>query len=428
MIYVYIIVGGGISGIYASLLLDKLNKGTILVIEKSDKLGGRIETISTDNDLIEMGAGRIISLHLNLINLLKYINLYDKLSKSSKAIKYYINNDINKKSKTDETSDFYKIINELIILSNKNSKIVKSYTFYKFIQMYMGTKNAEIIKNKFGYDDDILYRNAYDSIKMFREEFNEHATYHRLDGGMKQIIDNIVIKLSKNVKIELDSECVEINKCDDLYKCTYKTHNIMTETYCKNIILAIPVLNLQKINIFKNISDNLSNKITNKPLMRVYMYFPPVHIKNKKIINNVWFSDLQGSYVSNSIVRQIIPINKKTGLIMISYSDGYTANNLNSLDNANILESEILKCIRMIFNDRKIPEPIKTYKKYWHTGTHLWLKYMNEKEILQLMKPIKNENIYCVSEAISPLHNWVEGSLISVNLFIEHYARGCILN
>ena len=232
MIYDYIIVGGGISGIYASLLLDKLNKGTILVIEKSDKLGGRIDTISTDNDLIEMGAGRISSLHLNLINLLKYINLYDKLSKSSKAIKYYINNDINKKSKTDETSDFYKIINEIIILSNKNSKVVKSYTFYKFIQMYMGTKNAEIIKNKFGYDDDILYRNAYDSIKMFREEFNEHASYHRLDGGLKQVIDNIVIRLSKNVKIELESECVEINKCDDLYKCTYNTNNIMNEIKC----------------------------------------------------------------------------------------------------------------------------------------------------------------------------------------------------
>ena len=54
MNYDYIIIGGGISGIKAGHLLNK--KSNILLLEKNNRLGGRIYTIKNGKEYIELGA------------------------------------------------------------------------------------------------------------------------------------------------------------------------------------------------------------------------------------------------------------------------------------------------------------------------------------------------------------------------------------
>ena len=55
MIYDYIILGGGISGIYSSYILSK--KYNVLILEKNDYMGGRIKEVDFHGTLIKLGAG-----------------------------------------------------------------------------------------------------------------------------------------------------------------------------------------------------------------------------------------------------------------------------------------------------------------------------------------------------------------------------------
>lgn len=78
-----IIVGGGLSGLTLAYLLSK--KGVICtVLEASDRLGGRIQTVKGALDTpLELGATWFSDVHLNLISLLKEleINKYPQFSK-----------------------------------------------------------------------------------------------------------------------------------------------------------------------------------------------------------------------------------------------------------------------------------------------------------------------------------------------------------
>jgi protoporphyrinogen oxidase len=415
--YKYVIVGGGISGLYTALILEKLNITDILVIEKSDRLGGRIHTIYDDINgekyPIEMGAGRISSNHIHLINLIKYIGLYDKLSDGSKSNKFYYSNNI--PNKLDENSDFYKIIFELMDKLNDEFfyELAKKYTLFQLIVRFYDIETARLIEDQFGYGDDIIYQNSIKALEMFNESFSPTNKFCSLRGGLKQIINEIVKKLRKtDIKISTTFINMTKNKNRNIYECNLinqKTNEYLNIT-SENIIFAIPVSDLYKIPYLLPLSNKF-DCVINKPLMRVYMYFP---LDNNNI---VWFNDLNGAYITNSLIRQIIPIDKKIGLIMISYSDGGNALNLNNL--GNLLVDEILYNLRKLFKDKQIPYPTHVHTKYWKTGTHIWTKYPSSELIDDMLCPMKDENIYMIGETFSPLHSWIEGAIITSNLLLQ---------
>lgn len=79
MIYDFIIVGGGIAGLYSAYLLSKkYPRSTILVLEKESYLGGRVFTHSDKHMQVEAGAGRFSKnnkLLIELIRDLDYTNI-----------------------------------------------------------------------------------------------------------------------------------------------------------------------------------------------------------------------------------------------------------------------------------------------------------------------------------------------------------------
>ena len=73
----YIIVGGGIGGLYfIDKLLDKGVVGKILLVEKTARLGGRVSSGGKFN--YEIGAGRFHSKQEKLIKLLKKYKYTEK--------------------------------------------------------------------------------------------------------------------------------------------------------------------------------------------------------------------------------------------------------------------------------------------------------------------------------------------------------------
>ncbi|HZE87352.1 MAG TPA: FAD-dependent oxidoreductase [Methylomirabilota bacterium] len=82
-----VVIGGGMSGTAAANTLFKLGH-TVTIVEKNDRLGGRIHSITTDNFTFELGAGFLTDIYFNTFRFLKETGLDKNLQrrKSKSAI------------------------------------------------------------------------------------------------------------------------------------------------------------------------------------------------------------------------------------------------------------------------------------------------------------------------------------------------------
>ena len=91
--------------------------------------------------------------------------------------------------------------------------------------------------------------------------------------------------------------------------------------------------------------------------MRTYAVYPPQ--KRKK----VWFNEL-GKVTTNHPLRYIIPIDKKKGVIMISYTDGQYAQKEHKLNEKN-LKKMIRKGVKRVLG-KEIGDPKILKRHYWN--------------------------------------------------------------
>lgn len=399
----YIIIGGGISGLYCAYMLHKkYNTKDIIIIEKSKILGGRMKTKYLNNGVsIELGAGVICNKHINYLNLLESLNLKNKLKLLENHDRIYYERE-NVKS-----TNFYQIIDEMYNKLNDDNyyKLALNYSLHRFIERMYNINVANKMKNEFGYDGDFIYQNAVNGIKMFKYSFAKDAKYYRMEGGLSLIIKSLQEYLSKNsIDILLNTKLVNIEKYNNEYKCILSNNNFIIGGH---IILAIPKNNLMEINFLKINMKNWLKTIHTKSLMRIYLFFPTVD-------NKVWFEPIKGVLTTNTLLRQIIPVNKKNGILMI-YIGNEEAKTCFNFKKQKILKREIMIHLRKLFSVT-IPEPIKIISKYWNTATHLWKPTYNSNKLYKkMLKPMDNENIYIVGEAYSQTQQWAEGAITSVN-------------
>ena len=73
-IYDYIVIGGGVAGLYANYKLAKKSKSGLL-LEKESDLGGRLLEVMFHGYLIKLGAGIMADHNTNLLKLLKELGL-----------------------------------------------------------------------------------------------------------------------------------------------------------------------------------------------------------------------------------------------------------------------------------------------------------------------------------------------------------------
>jgi oxygen-dependent protoporphyrinogen oxidase len=86
MKYEYIILGGGVAGLYTAYhILKKSPNSYILILEKENHLGGRIHTFSDKYMMVEAGAGRFHEKNILLFELLRELGLASKINKISSS-------------------------------------------------------------------------------------------------------------------------------------------------------------------------------------------------------------------------------------------------------------------------------------------------------------------------------------------------------
>jgi hypothetical protein len=403
--YDIIIIGGGVTGlnILYNLYKDKSNK-KILLIEKNNYLGGRIKTYRKKINNIdyqwEEGAARFNNKHKLLLKLIKELDLENYIVDAPSKITFVPSNNVIKEKYINKNP--FEYVNKIAKKIEKdNITETKKYTFkdYAIKKKIITKEDFDFVTDSFGYYSELIEMNAYDAMHLFKEGITNKLKFHGLSCGLDKIIERIYEKIKNklNLKIVLNSTVknIKYNK-NFIIKTEKEIFN------CETCILAIPKPNLLKLKILEPI-NNLLETIVCKPLCRIYA-----------IYKDIWFQNIKKTTTNNHL-RYIIPIDKKTGLIMISYTDNIFAE---YWENKNKILPIIKKSIKLTFN-RDVDDPIFIKKSYWKCGVGYWKKNIDSNFISTKIEKPFNIPLYICGENYSLTQGWIEGALISSNKIFD---------
>ena len=397
-IYDYIIIGGGISGIYSLYNLNKsINLNKILLIEKEDYLGGRILNKTFHSEKIRLGAGVAKDDNHHLMRLLKKLKIKYFRIQGEKTI---IDPNFNK-------SYHFEIIKKIksTIKKLKRENIEYSHlTVRQFLHKYLTKEEYESYINNLQYaeylDGDINYYVNNDPMyddnvvgKYFMRIVDWDVLLKKLLAGCKksQIKKKIECKSIRKVKINGEDYFL-IDTDKDKY-------------LCKKVICALT------INVFNKITSKLdipdySKIIGSIPFSRIYTFHKNGHnfISEKTKTFNVM--------LNKNNLHKIILMGDK--ILMASYTNGPKSDYWNKFKSKQKLLEKVDKELKKIIPTTHDIDDI--IFKYWKEGVHYYKPLKSEnlnKIIKKLQNPIKN--FYVVGEMLSHGQGWVEGAIESVD-------------
>lgn len=418
MNYDYVVIGGGIGGLYCVEKLVEKYKNTkkILLLDERSYFGGRL--ITHKKPTYEIGGARFNNNHKLLLKLIhkyklnkiKLSPIVDFIYKSKNDVTYY----------KDANKTFDMIMKNIIMESKKYKKeeLIK-ITLKQFIDNISETTQlSKKLIDIFGYNSEITKMNAYDSLRSFDEDFT-NKNFYVLKEGFSTLCDRMVIKNKDKVEYKLNHKVNNIKKGDNIFEiiCNNQKTNKNYSFNSKKIILAVKSEQLRQFNILKPVFPYLKC-LYNAPLLRIYAKYPI-----NKTTKKAWFCDLP-RLTTNSFLRHIIPIDANSGLIMISYTDGSDTNvflqdkTSQKLKDEETIKNMIQDELKLILPKYNIPQPTYFKTHMWNVGAHHWKPNCNSKEIQNEIKnPLKD--VYIIGEAFSQKQAWVEGSLESVESIID---------
>ena len=404
MIYDIIIVGGGMAGLYTQYkLLRKYKNKEILLIERDNRLGGRVYThkvtVKGIKHSMEAGAGRFNDNHKYLKKLINELGLSKQIFKIPSKVNHIVTKSKWKKNELSKYSPYDFL--DIIIKKTKLTKEMKKMSFSEWLNNNIDHNIVDYLKAIYPYKD-IFKTNAYDALNLYRIDLNISNNFYVLGGGLMQLVDGMSKKIkSVGGKIKLNTELRSINDIEDYY--IVKTN--MCNYFCKNIVLTGQRPDLLKIKYLNNMKPVI-NSVRNAPLCRFYFIFD-----TKKC---VWFKNIKKT-ITDSRLSYFIPINYDTGLLMISYVDEHNAiylKNMEKESKSKLINYLLKECERM-FGIKNIPKPIWTKSFFWENGVGDWKKGNDSKLIEKIItKPYRDDNIFICGENYSSRYQcWIEGAL-----------------
>lgn len=470
MVYDVIILGGGISGLYtAYLLLERLPKCKILILEKESYLGGRIYTYRDKYMQVEVGAGRYSESHMLFRNLLDALNLKKyEIPITSESV--YID------SQTGHMMDSVldappNYINENRIMSNlllgsthiydgidnpiiqttldglsgqpaagllakvlvasklESPDVLRKQTFIKYVSTILSREETQFIEDSFGYYSELVIMNAYDACILL-EQLNPANQFYVLSCGLDKVIEKLTTKLKQSGRVTIKTSKTVTNVKWIRMSKTRKSGGFFWNQKTQKYVLP-PQTNENKYKITcsdgsvydgkvcvctlpKNAITKLKvfeplkpmlNKIECGSLCRIYMKF------DKK---DIWFRGLPKCTTNNEL-RMVIPMNEEKGTIMISYTDNKYADywkDVYEKEKEGGIVRKITSKIKDVFGI-EMPPPRKTKVFHWQCGVGYWGVGAHSKMISEkLVKPYPQQELYICGESYSYLgQQWIEGSM-----------------
>lgn len=394
-----IILGAGISGLYLGIELLKQNR-QVSILEKTSRVGGRIDTIHHENHILEAGAGRFSECHQMLFKLLQRYNLFDKKYPITKYADILLKNT---KNYSTNIEDYYKIIFNKS-KNYKDSYLVNKYT-YEILEEILGSKElVQHFISIYGYTGDVMDSNAICGLNILACDYNSEQFYV-LMGGLTQLIDKM-----KDDFLQLGGQLLLRNSVKNIFRSPDGSYLLETKKndsfMCDQLVLAIPPTAIKKLDPKSDVFDFL-NYVKPVPLLRIYFYY------NKK---NPALANLK-KIITDLDIHYIIPVDQN--VIMISYTDSHLADVWNNLYKENEelfyqkILSEFTRCTGL-----HLDIPDKVFMEYWKEGIYVWTPGFDYVENYdKVIQPVKN--LFVSNEGVSKKQGWIEGSLLIANDVLE---------
>ena len=394
----HLIVGAGISGLYTAYKLLNKDINNITIIEKSKRFGGRIKTINHKSYRYDVGAGRLGKKQKLVMKLIKEFNLEHLMVDINPNKHYFVDNQmLNEKELLEYYNSKFKSLGGLwtYVITFKTNQNPRKFSFHNYISLFLDKNEINVLERSLGYINEMYRLNAYDAMYTLKKDFDvKDNDFFILKGGLHILCQSLYDYLkSKNVTIQFNTSLQDIQ---DNYILTNHNNKIKySKLYlavCKKAYMSIPYFIPHK---------ELFDTVSVGNLLRIYAKYD--------VSKNSWMKKIIKTTTDNKL-QFIIPI--KEDLIQISYSDDYIANFWNSLPERETI-NQITRCLKEMFPNDTVAEPLWITKHYWCCGSHFWKPGVNSDKTIKEINKI-DKNIYIVGEIYSKRQAWIEGALESV--------------
>ena len=397
MKYDIIIIGSGISGLYAAYNIKKMSpEKSILILEKNKKqwIGGRTSNEMFYGSEIVTGAG--IG-RKKKDKLLKKILDELGLNTAEFPIKPYYSSKF-------EHLDVKKVMEHLRKEYKKNR--VSQTTFKTFAMGILGVKTYNQFLLSAGYTDfenedayDTLYNYGMDDNYCCSTGFN--VTWRKMVMKLAAEIGESHFKFSSNVS--------KITKTDEVPSEFLIDTEGGKRYMCNKVIIATTITGIRKL-----LPNPIYKDIEGQPFLRLYGKFSKSSIPIMK-------EYVKGYTFLPGPLQKILPINPEAGIYMIAYNDNKNTLALkNNLENTE--ENKEMYC-KLIEKSLDIPADslhiIAIKEFYWPVGTHYYKPlnksvYKDRDDFIDIAQH-PERGILVVGEVVSKNQGWTEGALDSVN-------------
>ena len=400
MIFDYVIIGGGISGLYTHLELLRRDKTLkCILLEKADYYGGRIYQYSDKEVSFPAGAARFNKSHTRVIKLLKEFGLIDfrKDRGIGSSIEFI-------DSKGEFSPKFrgktgFEYIRKVLEKAGKigNDQILLQFSFQEYAENVLKKDEVEFLLIASGYSGQLKHMNMLDAYHLFTNGIQDDVTFYA--GYYHHLVERVVqetVKLGGKMLLNSGVNSVQYNQNLGHYHINFNKQGI----YSKTVIFALPQPALLKLKLLRPIHCLLQDSIGCKSLCRVYAKFKP---------DDVWFGNI-GKTVTNNALRYIIPMSVEQGTVMISYTDDiYTEFWRKHKGNQSRLKREIVDLVKKTF-EIDIAKPEQVWVFYWECGVGYWKKGTDSEKVADFVaNPMRN--VFICGEIYSLDQSWVEGAL-----------------
>jgi monoamine oxidase len=383
--YDIIIIGCGISCLYF-LFLCRAHNLRVCILEKSSRIGGRIHSVSIDQDEppIETGALRFNKNHTLLLKLLHRYNI---------AYAPFITN-INVQLNKELECKFRKFLVEC------KKKCYNYQTFANAATNYFTESEYIILKKWYGYNERWDESNCACLAQQIM--IDDADQYYHVPSGLTSLVEALYMDLSQcpNYEFFMNEKVIKIADNNNIYT------NSGNHYTAEHIILACP--NIEAIAGLDAFIPLLKS-VGRQKLNRIYAKFRDGSWFPKRIIH------------ASTTIQQIIPVS--ANVIMISYSTGNDAKFWIDSEINGTLWTDLEKQLRTIFPNANLERPIWIKQNYWNAGTHYYRPNFIPKRTQSIsFKPTQN-NIHIIGEQFSLQQGWINGALQNARTFYMKYCR-----
>jgi monoamine oxidase len=382
----YIVIGGGIAGLYSNYNLSKNKNGILL--EKESYFGGRVLETKFHGTMVKLGAGVVTEDNKRVLKLIKKLKIPISTFTSTLT------------SLLPKKFDMKEAVKKITKVYNKNKDKVTELNVEEFLIKYLGKEfTKEFIENCEYHD--FLKSDVYYFIKYYKMKDMIHQKDTMYGIQWSNLVDKLLCKNCHN-----NMMVTKITKDNNIFKVyTNDMKNMEQSSYLtKEIIMAITLKPLDKL--LKNLIDySYHDYIGSVPFIRIYTYH------KKKVVMK---ENVGGFNIVDSVLYKVIPYTDN--IIMTSYADNKDAIKLKKL--LDLSKKEQIKHVQKLLDKIDIITSGTTIDDilcyYWDEGVHYYKPFGNNgmnKTIKMLRNPIRG--IKVVGEIVSKKQGYVEGAIES---------------